>query len=175
MEITVSEALRLKNEIGQCVNTLNHGANYSSLGITKENGEEVSSGKENKFLDVLGKLKTALSYSEEINNKVASFNKDNGVDSKVRSMHNSKLLTNVFTNALPKSKSSKSARFETVGNDRKKVTIEFFPDVTGTEIKKMISEEKEKVRVLQTEIEKLNQQKLTLSFEHSDVETLVVE
>lgn len=175
MKITMSEALRLKNEISLCVNTLNHKTNYSSLGITKENGEEVSSGKEDKFITIIKNLELSLKYSEEINNEISNFNKANGVDAKVRSMQNSKLLVNVYANAIPRSKATKSVRFETVGNARQTISVEFIPDISSTSIKGHLSAEKEKIRILQKEIEELNQQKIVLSFEYFDIESLMVD
>lgn len=175
MEITVSETLRLKNEISQIVNNFNRSIRHSSLGHTTENGEKTSEGNETSFKETISNLQTALKYSEDINNAIARFNSENRVDSKVRTLQNSKMLIEIYKNALPKTKSTKTVRFDTVGNNKQKVEVQYIPDVTSTEIKNNIKQEKLNIRKLQSEIEVLNQKKIHLSFDYSDVESLITE
>ena len=173
MKITVTEALRLKNEIAGIVNTLNYASNTAQFGEIKEEGEVISEQKDS-FTDVFGRFNKALGYSEEINNKLATFNRETGIDAKVRSMHNEKLRFQILSSALPKTKPTNTTRFENLGGgQRKAVKVSYTPTINSTEVKKMMAEAKKNMRAVQTEIEKLNQKEIELSFEHSDIETLV--
>lgn len=175
MKITVSEALRLKNEIAQVVNHYNSTIRYATLGYTTENNEKTFENDDKKYSVVLKNLIKTFEYSEEINNVIARFNSDNKVDSKVRALNNAKVLTEIYKNALPKTKPTKSTRFETVGNGRQKIEIAYVPEITSSEIKASIKTEKQKIRTLQSEIEVLNQKEVSLSFEFEDVENLIAE
>lgn len=67
MEITITEALRIKNEVSNAVKTLEYGVRTSSFGYTTEDGQIVSEDKD-KFVDVETSLINALGLSEELNN-----------------------------------------------------------------------------------------------------------
>jgi len=174
MEITVTEALRLKNEISSSVKKLQYNLNHNtSMGKTTEDDEDVTQDQE-KFAYVEESLIKALSISEEINHKIASFNREFNVDSTVRKLQNAKLLLQIYNSVLQKSKPSKSTRFENLGNGtRKSITVVYTPEVTSKEVKEKISHIKTAIRNFQTEIEKANTNILNLTFEYSDVENLV--
>jgi hypothetical protein len=173
MKITVTEALRLKNEIAETVNKLNYATNTAQLGVIKEDGEVISEPKDT-FNSVFERLKKALGFSAEINNVLANFNKETGIDGKVRAMHNEKMLFNILTSALPKTKPTTHSKFENLGNgQRKSVKVDYVPNVNSKEIKDGMAEAKNKMRSLQVEVEKLNQREIELSFEHSDIESLI--
>ena len=173
MKITVTEALRLKNEISGIVNTLNYATNSAQLGVVKEDGEAISEDKES-FTTVFERFKKALGYSEEINNKLSNFNRETGIDVKVRAMHNEKLKLQILTSALPKTKPSSTTKFENLGGGkRQSVKVTYTPTINSNEVKKMMADAKQKMRAIQIEIEKLNQKDIELSFEYSDIESLV--
>ena len=113
-----------------------------------------------------------MGYSFEINSKLSDYNRKTNIDDKVREMQNVKLLLTVYENALPRTKSSKTTRFETVGNERKQVVVEYKPTLTGTEVKENVSKLKTQFRNLQNEVEKLNSGEIELSFSFEDVENL---
>jgi len=173
MKITVTEALRLKNEIAGIVNTLNYASNTAQCGTMQEDGETISEDKD-KFSQVFGRFEKALGFSEEINNTLSTFNRETSIDAKVRAMHNEKLKLQILSSALPKTKPSSTTRFENLGSGtRKSVKVTYTPTIHSNEVKKMMADSKKKMRAYQTEIEKLNQKEITLSFEHSDIEGLV--
>src|SRR3990172_575242 len=152
MKITVTEALRLKNEISGIVNTLNYASNSAQFGIIKEDGETTSEEKEN-FSLVFERFQKALSFSEEINNTLSTFNRTTQIDAKVRAMHNEKLKLQILTSALPKTKPSSTSRFENLGNgQRKAVKVTYTPTINSNEVKSMMAEVKRKMREFQTEI-----------------------
>ena len=171
MEITITEGLRLKNELSSTIKNLTYKTYSASFGVTLEDNEITSKDVE-LFNDVEETLIKALSYSEELNNKLAAFNKETLVDALVRKMQNSKLLLNIYTSSLPKTKPTKQKKFENLGTVRKSVEIEFKPTVTSTVIKEKISEQKNITRELQSEIEKLNQKQISVDFEYKDIEDL---
>lgn len=172
MEITVTEGLRIKNEISAAVDKLKYNINNASFGITTEDGEIVSDEKE-KFQEVDEKLIKALSLSEEINDVLSQFNQSNGVPNTVRKMQNAKLLLDTYTRNLQKTKPNKSKRFENLNTVRKSVETVYTPSISGKEMKNRISAQKQMVRNLQSEVEKANQSKITVSFEYSDLENLI--
>ena len=171
MEITITEGLRLKNELSSTIKNLTYKTYSASFGVTLEDNE-ITSKDVDLFNDVEETLINALNYSEELNNKLAKFNKESGVDSIVRKLQNAKLLLNIYTSSLPKTKPSKQKKFENLGTVRKSVEIEFKPTVSSTEIKEKISNQKVISRKLQTEIEQLNQNKISVNFEYQDIENL---
>ena len=173
MKITVTEALRLKNEIAGIVNTLNYASNTAQFGAVKEDEIVVSEDKDS-FTQVFGRFNKALAYSAEINNTLANFNRETSIDAKVREMHNEKLRFQILSSALPKTKPSSTTRFENLGNgQRKAIKVTYTPTINSNEVKKLMGDAKKNMRSLQTEIEKLNQKEINLSFEHTDIESLV--
>jgi len=172
MELTLTEALRIKNEISNTVKTLQYKFNSCSFGVTTEDGE-VTSRDTDSFNDVEASLILALSYSEELNNKLSAFNKESGVDVIVRKMQNSKLLLNLYVNGLQKTKPNKQKRFENLGTVRKSIEIEYKPFISSKEMKERISVQKGLTRDFQSQIEKINQNKISVNFEYSDIESLI--
>jgi hypothetical protein len=176
MKITVSEALRLKNEISKTIQSIHSETHRAPLGLTKEDDQIVTDEADSKkFESAVERLQKALGFSEEINSKIAGFNKTNQIDDKVRSMQNQKLLLSIFENALHRTKPTKTTKFENLGNGvRKSIKVEYVPTVTSTDVKSKISLFKTKFRTIQNEIEILNQQIIELSFSYEDIESLVV-
>lgn len=172
MEITIMEALRIKNEVSNAVKTLQYSIHQSSFGYTTEDGQIVSEDKD-KFNDVEASLIKALDLSEELNNKISSFNKDKGVDVIVRKMQNAKLLLGIYTQNLQKTKPTKTKRFETVGNVRQNIEMVYTPYVSSTEMKEKMANCKSEIRDLQSQVEKLNQSKIEVSFSYANIENLV--
>ena len=172
MEITITEALRIKNEVSNAVKTLEYGVRTSSFGYTTEDGQIVSEDKD-KFVDVETSLINALGLSEELNNSISTFNKDKGVDVIVRKMQNAKLLLNIYTQNLQRTKPTKSKRFETVGNVRQNIEMEYIPYVSSKDMKGRMSKCKADIRDFQSQVEKLNQSKIEVSFSYADIENLV--
>lgn len=172
MEITITEGLRLKNELSATIKNLTYKTYTASFGDTLEDGE-ITSKDADKFNDVEETLIKALTYSKELNDTIAVYNKISGVDSIVREMQNAKLLLSIYSASLPKTKATKQKKFENLGTVRKSIEIEFKPSVTSAELKEKISKQKNIVRELQTQIEKLNQATLNIDFGYEEVESLV--
>ena len=175
MNITITEAMRLKNEIAKTVNTLNYEVRQAPLGITKEDDVVLTNETDgNKFNDAMTRLIKALSISEEINNSLSAFNRDNKIDMKVRAMQNQKMLYDIYEKSLPKTKAMKTSRMENLGNGvRKAVKVEYTPIMTSSVIKSKINEYKTSYRTLQSDVEKLNASIIELSFSYEDVENLI--
>lgn len=172
MEITLTEALRIKNELSNTIKTLNYSIHQSSFGKTIEDNEVVSQDVET-FESVERSLINALNYSEELNSKIAEINKTLGVDSIIRKMQNSKLLLEIYSRNLDKTKPKTQKRFENLGTVRKSVEITYTPAITSKDMKERISSQKSKIREFQSQVEKANQNKISINFEYSDLESLV--
>jgi hypothetical protein len=177
MKITVSEALRLKNDVSRKIQMLQSETHRAPLGITKENGTPINDTEDAKrFQSAIERLEKGLSYSHELNGKIAEFNRSKGIDSKVRDMQNNKMLLSIYENALPKTKAAKTNRFENLGNGKREtISVEYQPTMTATDVKSKISHYKTKYRSTQNEIEILNQEKIDISFSFEDVEALASE
>lgn len=172
MEITLTEALRIKNELSNTIKQLNYGVHSSSFGKTVEDNEVVSQDVET-FENVEASLIKALNYSEELNSKIAEFNRVSSVDSIVRKMQNSKLLLDIYSRNLDKTKPKTNKRFENLGTIRKSIEIVYTPTITAKAMKDRISSQKSKIRDFQSQIEKANQTKILIGFEYADLESLV--
>lgn len=177
MKISVSEALRLKNDVSKRIQALQSETHRAPLGITKENGTVVNDENDAKrFQSAVERLEKGLNYSEELNSKIAAFNREQGIDNKVRNMQNNRMLLSIYENALQRTKPSKTTRFENLGNGKREaIKVEYTPTVTATDVKSKISHYKTKFRTTQNEIEKLNQQTIEISFSFEDVEALASE
>lgn len=176
MKITVSEALRLKNDLSRTIKSIQSETYRAPLGLTKEDDQIISDENDNKkFEEAIVRLEKALSFSEEINSKIAAFNKENKIDDKVRSMQNNKLMLTIFENALARTKPTKTTKFENLGNGtRKSIKVEYVPSVSSSSVKSKISHFKTKYRTTQNEIEVLNQKNIELTFSYDDMESLMI-
>lgn len=176
MKIHITEALRLKNEISALVRTLEYQAkSLIVMGKTYEDNILASEGEGLDFAMTIQKLESALSYSEELNNKLADFNRINHIDEMVRKMNNLKLLKSTYESLLPKSKPTKTTTWVAVGDTRKQVVREYRPLHQGSDLKEKISEYKQQIRELQSKVEKINLKFIELNFEHADVDALSVD
>ncbi len=176
MKIKIIEAMRLKNEVSFQVRTLEFLAKSRILmGNTFEDGLQTYEGDGFLFANVMEKLEIALQYSEEINDKIAAFNRQHHVDNLIRKMHNHKLLKEVYEQLLPRTKPTKSNSWITVGDNRKQVVKEYIPLHTGKEIKDKINIYKQYIREAQTQVETLNQTQIELSFNAQDVDNLALD
>lgn len=175
MKISVTEALRLKNEISKLVQNLQYKLHACVIGTNYEDDVEVSA-KEYLFGDINSSLVKALKFSEEINDVLSGFNRDNKVDCIVRKLHNAKLLSDAYERLLPNTKEKKFSRWENLGDgQRKQVNIKYVPMVTSSEMKKLINEQKKIYRDAQKTVESLNMKEIEVSFSYDDLESIIVE
>ncbi len=172
MEITLTEALRIKNELSNSIKQLNYSIHQSSFGKTVEDGEIISQDVES-FENVEASLIRALGYSEELNGKISEFNRISAVDVIVRKMQNAKLLLDIYNRNLDKTKPKTNKRFENLGTVRKSIEIVYSPTITAKSMKDRITTQKAIIRDYQTQIEKANQTKISIAFEYSDLESLI--
>jgi hypothetical protein len=176
MKIHITEALRLKNEISALVRTLEYQAKTNIvMGKTYEDNILASEGDGLDFVATIQKLERALDISEELNNKLADFNRANHIDAMVRKMNNLKLLKSIHESLLPKSKATKNTTWVAVGDTRKQVVREYRPLHNASEIKEKINSYKQQIRELQSKVEKINLKFIELTFEHADIDALSVD
>ena len=173
MKIQITEALRLKNEISNNVRDLEFNAkNNIIVGNIYEDGVLSTDGEGLAYKDTIEKLELALKFSEEINGKLADFNRLNNVDDFIRQKQNLKMLKEVYENILPKTKPTTSNSWVILGDTRKQVLTEYRPLLQSKEVKEKIRIYKNSIREIQTKVEKLNQKTIELSFEYQDVDNL---
>lgn len=103
MEIQVIEALRLKNEISNHVRDLEFNAkNNMVVGNIYEDGVKTTDGEGFPYKETMEKLELVLKFSEEINGKIADFNRVNHIDDLIRQKQNLKMLKEVYESIYPK-------------------------------------------------------------------------
>lgn len=175
MKISVTEALRLKNEISKLVQDLQYKLHACTMGTNFEDGVEISTN-DNSFVEVNASLVQALKFSEEINNTLSNFNRENKVDNIVRKLHNAKLLFDAYGRLLSQTKEKKHSKWENLGDgQRKQVEIRYVPMITGSEMKKLINEQKKIFRDAQKAVESLNMKEIEVSFSYDDLGSVIIE
>jgi len=167
MKVTITEALRLKNEVSQIVNKVN--AMAVDYGITKENGEESVISDRDSFIDQIDKLEKILKISEAINSILAKFSVDSGVSDLVRKSKNIELQKQLLERSMGYKQTSRLS-YQVVGNERVAVKTEFVPYFSGKQIKEKIAGYKSILREVTSKIDVANSSMVELPFEYSDLE-----
>lgn len=169
MKVTVTEALRLKNEISTMVSALQSSIGASEYGITYEGDKLVTDEDREKFQDVYDQLSKILVISQGINSVLAKYDVESSVSDLVRESKNKELLIRVLTQAL-QYKDNTSTSYQVVGNKRVEVKTHFIPHLSSKEIKLRITSLKKALRDIKSQIDKKNAATVELSFEYEDLE-----
>lgn len=172
MKITLTEALRIKNEISKIVTDTQYKIRYSEFGSTSENGSIIS-GDNIHFPELEKNLVSAILLSQTINNAISDFNKESGVDKLVRTLQNDKLFLKIYTDNLDKFKAKASTKFQNLTASREEIRVVYEPYISLDKAKSRISLFKTRIRENQTKIEALNTTIIELPFEYSDIEGLI--
>ena len=103
-EITVAEALRVKNELAGLVSELQQKVAYASCGDTYEDGVLTSKKNAGSVTEVLPLLEKALSLSHAVHSTLARFNNaQTDLADSVRKLENVKVLQRTLSSILLKS------------------------------------------------------------------------
>ena len=175
VNITVAEALRVKNELAGLVSELQQKVAYASCGDTYEDGVLTSKKSAGTVKELLPLLEKALSLSFATNSMLARFNNAQSVlaDS-VRRLENAKVLQRVLGSILEKSEPQTTTTFSALSNARVKVSVDFKPFFTKSELKARLRELKITQRELQNRVDTLNSHTVSLPFELEELEELEV-
>lgn len=170
MKITVTEAMRLKNEIAGLVQEIVCGS--FSCGKTLVDGvpEEESQAEDVRMY--MYRVERVLEISQHINSILARFNVESGVADAVRCKHNIELQTNRWSLALSQAEPRKSKMHQVVGDKRVVVETVFEPSITKTDIKDAMRALKARERAIQGQIDRANLQMVELPFEYEDIDAL---
>jgi len=176
MKITVSEALRLKNEISSSICQLQSKSRYASYGVTKEDGIEKQAKSDIiTFPDYLKLLEKAFGISEQINSKLAELSVRTKISDMVRHKANLLALKQTLEFAALNSTSNAQIRHETVGAQRVAITTTFEPFMTKKDIKAKIKALKAEIRTIQSMVDAENAQQIELPFEYDDLEDFCIQ
>ena len=171
MELTVNEALNLKNQIAHKIRINTSGYSIDvSYGVTKVDGEE----RENtlpKFEDFYSNLNRLFKISNEINTILAKFNTDNKVGEIARGIKNNEVKLRMVDLAVNESVVTKHKEY--VGKNDKEIVREFKPFQNKSELKVIAKELRKANRELQSQLYTVNAKKIALSFEYDEVEELI--
>jgi hypothetical protein len=170
MEVTVSEAMRLRKEISTAINQATSSVSRSAFGQHFEEGVLVSDEEQDKFQDVIEKFQQLLRMSWTLNNILDAFNVRSGVTSQVRARNNRQLLMGIYQNALMQSRPSKKKEREVLDSEIKQVEREYKPFQTKAELKQTIAALKADIRQFQGQIDSANATKVQVPFTYADME-----
>jgi hypothetical protein len=185
MNVTVSEAMRIKKEIATEIQNIETGIYYSvSSRLKRAHVDNVSYGvryEDDTLMMDEGKVcietkieefQKLLSMSEVVNTVLANFNHDNEIGSMVRSRQNLALMLKfydqqVMANSVPSVKSEKD-------KDSGKITVvRFDPILSKSDIRTEVKNIKKSMRELQSQIEALNSKKVDLPFTFDDLDSVI--
>lgn len=186
MKITVSEALRLKNEITKKISTLTAAFSEKkgrllydsepklevSFSTITEDGEVVSNSSGVTSLELEQKLTKLFQISHQINSAIANFNLTSGVSDAARERQLCNTLLSMYDLFNKHSTPSTTTKFEVVGNERKKISVVTRPHLTKDHVDQKIRELKDKIRSLQQVIDVANGQTLDVPFEYVDLDVV---
>ena len=172
MKITVTEAMRLKNEISQEIGRLQYTSRGVSYGTSTENDLRVDEQNETTIVQHMERSKKLLEISYEINCTLDKFNKEHGISLMVRQMKNNQFLLSMYDSALNNAVAKDVSRREKMDNKFVTVVTRFQPYLTKTEIRSTQKSLKSDNRQLQSQIDKLNAQTVILSFDYQRLEEL---
>lgn len=179
MEITVNEALKLKNEISTYVrkmsSVMQRGVSFGDVHVFVDGEDQTSDGYELKFTEAYDAFHSLLSYSENINSVLATFNVENNISDLVRRKQNIVLLINMLENAQQHSEPWKKKSTENVAGVGKVTKEESFePDMSQEQINSKISQLNEELRHIDSTIFDRNVTKVRLNFNYDDLEATLV-
>jgi len=174
-EITVAEALRVKNELAGLVSELQQKVAYASCGDTYEDGVLTSKKNAGSVTEVLPLLEKALSLSHAVHSTLARFNNaQTDLADSVRKLENVKVLQRTLSSILLKSEPTTTTSFSALSNARVKVNVEFKPFFSKSELKARLKSLKTEQRELQNKVDTLNSHTISLQFELEELEELEV-
>lgn len=172
MKTTVTEALRIQNEISEMIRTAMGKERYLQYGVTYQDDTVIEErGSRETLPEYLEKIQKFFGLSQQIHSILAKFAVDSGVSDKVRERENLKSVQRTLESALIAMPTETLTQFEVVGNQRVKVVTEFKPFVTKKDLKNRLKKIKTQIRELQVQIDALNAQLIELPFEYEDLET----
>lgn len=176
MKVTVTEAMRIKNEISHTINTLQMQSRYSLYGTIKEDGiEKQPNPTMVPFPDYLKTMEKAFSISEQLNSKLAELSVKTGISDMVRRKANLIVLRSALETAANQGVATSTTRHEVVGNTRTPIVTTFEPFMTKKDIKSRIKTIKAEIRTIQSVIDGTNAQQIELPFEYDDLEDFSIQ
>ena len=173
MTITVTDALRLKNDLARKIQSLQ--CTSFSCGKTTVDGVETgNTGDESEYAitEYADRLARALNYSYALNSILARFNVLSGVSDNVRDKSNTTLLMTIWQSALQRSEPRTTKGHQVVGDKRIVVETKFEPYLAKGFIKSKIKALRDQLRTLQTRIDEANVKTIDLPFTYADVDAL---
>ena len=172
MKLTVTEAMRLKNEISQEIGRLQYTSRGLSYGTSAENDIRVDDQSQTTIVEHMERTKNLLAISYEINSILDKFNKENDISLMVRQMKNNQFMLSMYDSALNHAVAKEVSRREKLDNKFVTVVTKFEPYLKKSEIRKNQKSLRAENRELQSQIDKMNGQSVNLTFEYQDFEEL---
>ncbi len=172
MKLTVTEAMRLKNEISQEIGRLQYTRRGVSYGTSTENDIRVDDESLTTIVEHMERSNKLLVISAEINNVLDKFNKNNDISLMVRRMKNNQFMLSMYDSALNNAVAKDVKRREKMDNNFVTVVTKFEPYLKKSAIRQILKTLKADNRELQSKIDKMNAQSITLNFDYKDFEDL---
>jgi hypothetical protein len=168
MKVTVSEALDLKKELAAKVMQATRDVQQAQTNEITQNGI-VTNPIVETFEQKLAKLGLLMSYSLELNDKIARFNVQNDVDSKVRFKKNCQVIVHQLQAVIQRTQPSQNRQFQVVGTERIEILTVVRPIIDIDNLKQTIRRTQKFITKTQVEIMQLNTQEIELSFDETAI------
>jgi hypothetical protein len=168
MKITVSEALDLKKELALKVQQATRDVQQAQTGEITQNGI-VTNPITETFESKLAKLCLLMSYSLELNDKIARFNVQHDIDSKVRFKKNCQVIVQQLQAVVQRTQPTQNRQFQVVGTERVEILTVVRPIVDVEYLKRTIRANQKTITKTQAEIMQLNTREIELSFDETAI------
>lgn len=180
MEITIAEALKLKNEIGRAVNNFRPALEYShgvTYGVQNVDGHDVESNNQvQAYPDVMSRLVKLYGFSNEVHTAIGEFNLRSGIPKLVRERKNLESLMRFAENAVPQSRAREFTRVENVSGIGKVQTHhKFTPYQSEAELNDAIRKFRARIREIDNEVARLNAQTIVLPFSYEELDDVLLD
>lgn len=121
------------------------------------------------FTEQLEKLQKLLGFSLEVNNVLARFNTEHGVDSLVRQKKNLEVLVNQLQAAIQRTIESSGVQHIVVGNDRVTVSVATESVVDLSYLQSQLRLYKKEINKIQAQVLAANTIEVEVSFTEEDL------
>lgn len=179
MQVTVTEAMRIKNEISSTVSKVQAMQHQIQFVRVKE---DVKSAENTENISgtiswpvFISKITSLFTMSEKINSILANYSIDSSISDKVREKANLQYLVDLFEVAIKNSESKTTTTSQVVGNNRVKIVTVYEPLLNKTELKDKIKVMKREVREIQSFIDSANSKMIELPFSYEDIENASID
>jgi len=168
MKISVMDLMEIRKELQ--VKISQQQRIVMSVATTVQTQDGVVTNKSSYgFMEQFEKLQKLLGFSLEVNNVLARFNTEHGVDSLVRQKKNLEVLVNQLQAAIQRTVESSGVQHIVVGNDRVTVSVATESVVDLSYLQSQLRLYKKEINKIQAQVLAANTIEVEVSFTEEDL------